>query len=436
MSTSLQILLFVAVVILTAKIAASLADRVGLPLVLGELLAGLLLGPTVLNIAAFQFFASGSNAVGVSDAFKILSGIGVVLLMFVAGLETDIAMMRQTVGPAFWAAVGGVVLPMAGGCLLSRLAGFSWQTSIFIGTILTATSVTITAQTLLNLRQIRSKPGSTILGAAVIDDVLGLIVLSLVIAFGPHLVHSGGGSWQGLAITMSRMVFCLVALLWGGPPLTRWVLAKASRHPVAHPEVTAALIIAFLFAFLAEWFGGMAAITGSYLAGLFVAATPAHEIVNSDLRAMTSSFFGPLFFVSVGLAVNARELGGNLGFFTVLLAIAIFGKILGCGLGARLNGFSNRDSLIVGVGMIPRGEVGLITASLGWAAGLVSQSVYVQMVVLVLATTLITPSLLKFAFPHGPLKATIGATGSVEIDKAEMDKLDVAVSVVDSLADA
>ena len=121
MSTSLQILLFVAVVILTAKIAASLADRIGLPLVLGELLAGLLLGPTVLNIGAFQIFASGSNAVGVSDAFKILSGIGVVLLMFVAGLETDIAMMRQTVGPAFWAAVGGVILPMAGGCLLSRL---------------------------------------------------------------------------------------------------------------------------------------------------------------------------------------------------------------------------------------------------------------------------------------------------------------------------
>ena len=428
MSTSLQILLFVAVVILTAKIAASLADRIGLPLVLGELLAGLLLGPTVLNIGAFQIFASGSNAVGVSDAFKILSGIGVVLLMFVAGLETDIGMMRQTVGPAFWAAVGGVILPMAGGCLLSRLAGFSWQTAIFIGTILTATSVTITAQTLMNLSQIRSKPGSTILGAAVIDDVLGLIVLSLVIAFGPLLVHSGG-SWKGLAITLSRMVFCLVALLWGGPPLTRWILAKASRHPVAHPEVTAALIIAFLFAFLAEWFGGMAAITGSYLAGLFVAATPAHEIVNNDLRAMTSSFFGPLFFVSVGLAVNARELGGNLGFFAVLLAIAIFGKILGCGLGARLNGFSNRDSLIVGVGMIPRGEVGLITASLGWAAGLVSQSVYVQMVVLVLATTLITPSLLKFAFPRGSLKATIGATGSVEIDGAGIDKLDTVASV-------
>lgn len=428
MSTSLQILLFVAVVILTAKIAASLADRIGLPLVLGELLAGLLLGPTVLNIGAFQIFASGSNAVGVSDAFKILSGIGVVLLMFVAGLETDIGMMRQTVGPAFWAAVGGVILPMAGGCLLSRLAGFSWQTAIFIGTILTATSVTITAQTLMNLSQIRSKPGSTILGAAVIDDVLGLIVLSLVIAFGPHLVHSGG-SWKGLAITLSRMVFCLVALLWGGPPLTRWILAKASRHPVAHPEVTAALIIAFLFAFLAEWFGGMAAITGSYLAGLFVAATPAHEIVNNDLRAMTSSFFGPLFFVSVGLAVNARELGGNLGFFAVLLAIAIFGKIVGCGLGARLNGFSNRDSLIVGAGMIPRGEVGLITASLGWAAGLVSQSVYVQMVVLVLATTLITPSLLKFAFPRGSLKATIGATGSVEIDGAGIDKLDTVASV-------
>lgn len=430
MSTSLQILLFIAVVILGAKLCGAVAARIGLPLVLGELLAGVLLGPSVLNIGALQCFASapGLNAVSVEAVFKVLAEIGVVLLMFVAGLETDIAMMRLAVAPAFWAASGGVVLPMVGGCLLARQFGFGWQEAIFIGTILTATSVTITAQTLMNLNQIRSRPGSTILGAAVIDDVLGLIVLSLVIALGPHMAHSGGDSRAGLLLTLSRMVVCLIILFWLGPPLTRWVLSQASRLRVPHPEVAAALIIAFLFAFQAEWLGGMAAITGSYLAGLFVAATPAHECVSNDLRSMTNSFFGPLFFVSVGLGVNARQLRGHPGFFVLLLGVAIFGKVVGSGLGARLNGFSIRDSLIVGVGMIPRGEVGLITASLGWAAGLVSQTVYVQVVVLVLATTLITPALLRFTFPGESMEATIGSTGVVEIHN--LDELSEAVADV------
>jgi Kef-type K+ transport system membrane component KefB len=432
-SPSLQILLFIAVIILGAKLSGAAAVRVGLPLVLGELLAGVLLGPTVLNIGALQCFAPapGLGAVSVEAVFKVLAEIGVVLLMFVAGLETDIAMMRMAVAPALSAASGGVILPLVGGCLLARSFGFGWQEAIFMGTILTATSVTITAQTLMNLNQIRSKPGSTILGAAVIDDVLGLIVLSLVIALGSPLAHSGGAGRTGLLLTLARMVGCLIILFWLGPPLTRWVLSQSSRLHIPHPEVAAAVIIAFLFAFQAEWLGGMAAITGSYLAGLFVAATPAHESVSNDLRSMATSFFGPLFFVSVGLAVNARQLGGHPGFLVLLLGVAVLGKVLGCGLGARLHGFCARDSLIVGVGMIPRGEVGLITASLGWAAGVVSQTVYVEVVVLVLATTLITPALLRFAFPGEPMEAGIGSTGAVEINS-----LDGLSGVVADVADA
>ena len=433
MSTSLQILLCVAIIIVAAKLAGALTARVGLPFVLGELLAGVILGPTLLNIWGLSWFlpASAPGSVAVAVVFKVLAQVGVVLLMFVAGLETDVAMMRSAVAPAFWAATGGVILPMVGGALLSRKFGFTWPQAIFIGTILTATSVTITAQTLMNLRQLRSKAGSTILGAAVIDDVLGLIVLSLVIALTPQIASGAAISWRSLLLTLGKMLLCLVTLFWWGPPLTRWVFRQAAKLHGHHKEVAAGLILAFLLAFNAEWLGGMAAITGAYLAGLFVAATPAREKVAQEIHPMIHSFFGPIFFVSIGLEVNARHLAGGIEFFILLLLIAIVGKIAGCGLGAFACGFDKRESLVVGVGMIPRGEVGLITASLGFAAGLVSQNVYTQVVILVLTTTLITPVLLRFAFPGRPIESTVDSLGVVEI--GDVDRMS---SRLDSLADA
>jgi Kef-type K+ transport system membrane component KefB len=307
-------------------------------------------------------------------------------------------MMRSAVAPAFWAATGGVILPMAGGYALSRTFGFSTAESVFIGTILTATSVTITAQALMNLKQLRTKIGSTILGAAVIDDVLGLIVLSVVIALAPQMAQAGPISWGGLAMILGRMVLCLMTLVVFGPWVTRWSLKYAARLHGDHTEAAVALAIAMLLAFEAQWLGGMAAITGSYLAGLFVAMTPQREKVSEDVRPMLNSFFGPVFFVSVGMEVNAWHVGGRVGFFVLLLLIAIVGKVLGCGMGSFVSGFSGRDSLTVGVGMIPRGEVGLITASLGLAAGLVSHDVYIEAVALVLLTTLITPALLRITF--------------------------------------
>ena len=397
MSVSLQILLCIAVVIVTAKLAAAASSRLGLPLVLGELIAGVILGPSVLNLWGIPWLAHNS-LLSVPEIFKILADLGVVFLMFVAGLETDIAMLRSTVGPAFWSAAGGVVLPMAGGYALSRAFGFSTVESVFIGTILTATSVTITAHTLMNLNQLRSKIGSTILGAAVIDDVLGLIVLSVVIALAPQMANAGDASWRGLAGILGRLVFCLITMVAFGPIVARWAIKYSTRLHGHHTETAVALVVAMLLAFDAQWLGGMAAITGAYLAGLFIAMTPSRQTVNDDLRPMLNSFFGPVFFVSVGMGVNARHIGGRVGFFLILLAIAIFGKVLGCGMGAYGTGFSRRDSLAVGVGMIPRGEVGLITASLGLTAGLVTQDVYVQSVALVLVTTLITPALLRFCF--------------------------------------
>jgi Na+:H+ antiporter len=404
MNTSLQILICIAVIIVAAKLAGSLAARLGMPLVLGELLAGVLLGPTWLNLWGFSWLAPNplSSAASAMAIFKALADIGVVLLMFIAGLETDMSMMRRAVAPALWAATGGVILPMAAGFWVARRFGFSAQEAIFIGTILTATSVTITAHTLMNLNRLKSKTGSTILSAAVIDDVLGLIVLSFVIALGPRIGHISSGAWREFAITLGRMSFCLATMMWLGPHLTRWALRHATRLHGNHTEVAAALVIALLLASHAEWTGGMAAITGAYLAGLFVAGTSSQQKVATELHPMVNSFFGPLFFVSIGLEVNAWRVGTRVGLFISLLLVAILGKVLGSGLGAYFNKFSARDSFAVGIGMIPRGEVGLITASLGFTAGLVSREVYVQIVVLVLGTTLITPGLLKLVFAGQP----------------------------------
>ncbi len=402
MDTSLQCFLFIAVLILFAKAMAHLGARLSLPLVLGELLAGVLLGPTVLNLWHFSWFsAAGTSAASLPAVFQVLAELGVVVLMFLAGIETNVALLRASLAPAFWAAAGGVFLPLAGGAAVARLAGLPWTESIFIGAILTATSVTITAQTLLDLDKLRSKAGSAILGAAVIDDVLGLIVLSLVIALAAHPAHGASGLAAAL-LPIARMALFLTFALALGPRLVRLIIRSTDASGAHHSSAAAALALAFLFAFMAAYLGGMAAITGSYLAGVFAAATPARHGILTAVRSMCNTFFGPIFFVSIGLQIDARELGGHLPLFLLLLLVAIAGKILGCGAGALATGFGVRNSLRVGLGMIPRGEVGLITASIGFAAGLVSRGVYVQVIVIVLLTTLITPALLRlvFAAPH------------------------------------
>jgi len=188
-------------------------------------------------------------------------------------------------------------------------------------------------------------------------------------------------------------------MFWLGPPLTRWVLKITPRLHGHHTEAAGALVVAFALAFEAQWLGGMAAITGAYLAGLFFAFTAEHQKISQDLQPMINALFAPIFFVSIGLDINARQLRGATVFFFLLLAIAIGGKIVGCGLGVLASRFTARESMIVGVGMIPRGEVGLITAAIGLTAGIVTREVYTQAVILVLITTLVTPPLLRFVFP-------------------------------------
>ncbi|HXH07254.1 MAG TPA: cation:proton antiporter [Vicinamibacterales bacterium] len=398
MAHSLQLLLLLALVVMAAKLAGAAATRIGQPAVFGEILAGLLLGPTLADILGWSVFAHAAGnggAPSLLESLRDLAQLGVVLLMFIAGMETDLAEMRRTGRVAFWAAAGGVALPMALGAGVAAWFGLPliWQ-GIFVGTILTATSVSISAQTLIEIGAIRTREGSAILGAAVIDDVMGIIVLSVVVA----LARSAGAVDTGeLGLIVGRMVLFFALALAAGrlfPTLTR----AGARLPVSQGLAAVVVSVAFVYAWAAEHLGGVAAITGSYLAGLLFARTKEKPAIDEAIHPLTYSVFVPVFFVSIGLQADARDLGGAPLFVALLLAAAVVGKVVGCGVLARLTGFDGLASLRLGVGMISRGEVGLIVAGYGLTHGLIARDVFSASVVIVLVTTMMTPPLLKLTF--------------------------------------
>jgi Kef-type K+ transport system membrane component KefB len=390
----LNFLLLLAMVIAAAKGAGWLSLRLGQPAVLGELLAGVVIGPSLLDLMRRPPFAADA----LSNGVFLLANLGVILLMFIAGLETDLDQMRRVGRVAVVAGSAGVVAPLLLGMVVLLPFGFGLQRATYMGIVLTATSVSITVQTLIELRRLDSKEGTTLLGAAVIDDVIALIVLSLFVA----LSLGGGGGLSGVAVLVARMAgFFVGAILLGR--FFRAVLTAAGRAPVSEGLLSAALIAILVYSWSAEALGGVAAITGAYLAGVLIAqAGLAHEI-ERRMKSATYALLVPVFFVSIGLQTNVRALhAGDIPLALLVIAAAVAGKVIGCGAGARLTGFSGPEALRIGVGMISRGEVGLIIASLGIQTGLLEARDFAIMVLMVLATTVITPPLLRAVFPGPP----------------------------------
>jgi Kef-type K+ transport system membrane component KefB len=401
----LQLLLLIGVIIASAKLAGAASNRLGQPAVFGELLVGLVLGPTALDILGWPVFAGAGGAGAASTLLPVvrdLSEIGVILLMFIAGLETDVGEMRRVGHVAFWTAAAGVALPLFAGAGVAVAFGMPllWE-GVFIGTILTATSVSITAQTLMEIGALRSREGTVILGAAVIDDVMGIIVLSLVVAFARA---EGGVDPVSIALVMGRMVaYFTLAVLVGAA--FEAIARRAQLLGVSQGLLAIVLVVAFLYAWAAEFLGGVAAITGAYLAGVFFARTSFKARIDADIHPLTYSMLVPVFFVGIGLQANGRQLGGHVAFTVAIIVVAIVTKVVGCGAAARLLGFGRTEAVRVGVGMISRGEVGLIVASYGLAHGIIGLDVFSASVMMVLATTMLTPPLLRLTFPragHGP----------------------------------
>ena len=405
MTHLLQLLLVLALVVAAAKLSGAAANRVGQPAVFGEILAGLVLGPTVLDVLGWPIFAHTLQPAHGGPPGPLIHSGGIsrrsasILLMFIAGLETDLVQMRRVGRVAFWAAFGGVVMPLAGGALTAVAFGLPlFWTGLFIGTILTATSVSISAQTLIELKALRSREGSTILGAAVIDDVMGIILLSVIVAFARA---TGGVSSQEMAWIVVRMALFFGSAILLGRDFEH-VGAWAERLAVSQGLLAVVLVVALLYAWAAEYVGGVAAITGSYLAGVLFAQTRFKAAIDHGIHPLTYSMLVPVFFISIGLLANGRALGDRVLFTVLLAVVAIVTKAVGCASFARLSGFTTTEAVRVGAGMISRGEVGLIVAGYGLANGLIGLDVFSAAVIMVLATTMVTPPLLRLTFPRRP----------------------------------
>lgn len=375
----MEFILYLVLILLFTKLAGDLAVRLGQPAVLGKLIVGVLLGPAVLGWV--------HNGEFIHD----MSEIGVLLLMFIAGLETDLEQLKKNWKAAFAVAFGGIILPFAGGYAMGELFGFTNLESLFLGVILSATSVSISVQVLKDMNRLNTPEGSTILGAAVVDDILVVLLLAVLMSF------SGSGEEVSLGLLVGKKVlFFVIAILAGlfaVPRIMKWLAPLRVTEAV----ITAALVICFAYAYFAEAMG-MAGIIGAFAAGLAIAQTSFKTTVEVKLEPIAYSLFVPVFFVSIGLNVTFDGLGGQLGFAVMLTLVAVLAKWGGAWIGARLTGFDSRSASVIGTGMISRGEVALIIAASGLAEGLLAPEYFTSVILVVIVTTLLTPPLLKVIF--------------------------------------
>lgn len=372
-------ILKLAIVLIAAQIGSYVCRKLKQPTVLGQLLAGVLIGPSVLGL------------LNTEETFLHISEIGVIFLMFLAGLETDINDLIESGKTSTLIALGGVVVPLFLGVGTAMLFGRTFIEGLFIGIILTATSVSISVETLREIDKLRTKQGIAILGAAVIDDVLGIVLLSLVTGF-----VKPGAIDSFFMVLLKIIVFFILSFVIG------FIVIRIAKGLFKTKDIQAratgiGLIFCLLMAFVSEELG-VAAITGSYVAGIILSSTPYRHKVSQGVQELSYLFFIPIFFVVTGMKVDVSNLLNDWMFGVALLVGAIIGKIVGCGFVARLVGFTKRQATQIGIGMVPRGEVVLIIANIGSKLGVVPDSVFASMILMILATAIFTPPLLKHSF--------------------------------------
>lgn len=378
----------IALILLSTKVLGLVTKKFSMPQVVGALLAGLVLGPAMLNV------------LHETDFIKQIAELGVIVLMFTAGLETNLTELKKTGKASFIIALLGVLVPLVGGFIV---ASFYNQASspddvshilqnVFIGVILTATSVSITVETLKELGKLNTRAGNAILGAAIIDDILGIVALTIITSFADSSVN--------IFIVLGKVVLFFVCAIAVG-----FLFYKFFKYWVSHYSrdmrrfVIIAFVFCLLFSFFAEEFFGVADITGAFIAGLILSNSSCDHYLKSRFETMSYMLLSPIFFASIGIQVDLSGMNSELLIFTIVLVmIAVLSKIIGCGLGAKICRYSNKEALQVGTGMISRGEVALIVASKGVAVGLMNTDFFGPVVMMVVITTIVTPILLKLVF--------------------------------------
>lgn len=389
---SYTFLLILAIILISTKVLGLFSRKVHMPAVVGALLAGVILGPSCLN----QISMGGDTGY----FLERMAEIGVILLMFTAGLDTDLGELKKNGVASLVTALIGVVVPLLGGFVTYALffhTNFSNYDevlrAVFIGVVLTATSVSITVETLREMGKLQGKVGTTILGAAVIDDIVGIIILTVVTSLKDPSVNP---LMVGVKIILYFVFIAAVTL----------VLMKC-RKPIEHQDekrrtAIFAVAICLILSYVSEAWFGIADITGAYFAGLMLCTLKVDPYIARRCEIPSYLIFSPVFFASVGLKVTLGGMDAGFWIFAlILLAVAILTKIVGCGLGARLCKCSGREALQIGVGMVSRGEVALIVAQKGFQCGMLDNRLFAPIVLVVIVTTLLTPILLKIVMKEG-----------------------------------
>ena len=378
-------LISIALILLSTKVLGLFSKVVRLPQVVGALLAGIILGPACLGI------------VHSTEMLSNLSEIGVIVLMFAAGLETDIDELKRSGKASFLIALIGVLVPLAGGAAVAYFFNNSTDSNvmlqnIFIGIILTATSVSITVETLKEMGKLSTRAGNAILGAAIIDDILGIIALTVVISMADESVNIG----IVLLKILGFFAFTFVAAVGYHYAFKKWTDNSAVK---LRRYVVISFVFCLVLAYCAEVFFGVADITGAFFAGLALSGTKKSEYISKRFDTLSYLLLSPIFFAGIGLKVELPKMNGEIVLFTVLLCVvAALTKVIGCGLGAKICKYTSKESLQIGVGMISRGEVALIVANKGEAVGLMSDKFFAPVIIMVVFTTVVTPVLLKLVF--------------------------------------
>ncbi|MBP5649145.1 MAG: cation:proton antiporter [Clostridia bacterium] len=437
----LGLIMAMAIILLSTKVLGLVTRKLGLPQVLGYILAGLLIGPALFGMAGFSLI--GFSGDGVASLIKlnflitedgsthtvldIFSKIGVILIMFSAGLETNLKHLKETGLTATLIALAGVLLPLALGVLASVPfmvnhlldgAGFVFDNvyqSIYIGVILTATSVAITVSVLKELKVINGKIATTVVSAAIIDDVVGMVILSIVNGLSGAADPAASGfewfkaQWWGVIILIIAFFIFAIGAGVGVHYLFTWLDKK---YPRAERISLFSLVVCFIYAFFAEEIFGIGDITGAYIAGIMLSTchrTATWTEKNVDVN--TFMIFGPMFFAAIGINMSFEGMTGWLILFAVIIVIVgLAGKVIGCGAVEKLRGGSWKEAGIAGFGMMARGEVALIITSKGIETGLLSQSFMVVTVLLILVSSIITPIMLKKLYKnYSPYKTTEGS---------------------------
>lgn len=387
----------IAIIIVAAKLLGILARKFNVPQVVGEIVAGLLIGPSILGL------------VNQSDFLTYMGEIGVILLMFSAGLGTNLKDLKKTGGKAFAIAVVGVVIPLILGTLLymcfygfSKIGSLEFYKAVFIGTILTATSVSITVQTLSEMGKLKSPLGTTIVSAAIIDDVIGIIVLAVVVGI--------GGSGEGVnisAVVLRNALFFVISGI-GGFIFYKLFKRFDKKYEHTHRIPILGLALCMTLAYCAEEFFGVADITGAFVAGVILCNIRDAEYIESKLNINSYMLFGPIFFAGIGIKTNIQGISSVIILFSVCFVIvALISKIIGCSLVAKITKHSWKDSLKVGIGMMTRGEVALIVAQKGLSVGLLDAVYFTPVIILIITSSILTPILLKLLYKGDSVEGTV-----------------------------